>query len=133
MVMVGARHFLVSGAAIAEIMPRQDACLFKQPDSPIDGSDADSRIDSGGSPIDLLYVGMIDGFRQHPGNYPTLLSHLQTLVEAELLQPRDHRVSIVAWLIHRYHTRMQAESLCPEPRRPRGARPYHDRGASARI
>src|SRR5262249_44883054 len=133
MIMVGARHFLIPRAAIAKIMPRQDICLFEQPDGSIDCGDADSCIDRSGAPINLLYVGMIGGCREYTGNHSALFGHLQTLVEAELLQPRDHRISIVAWLIRRYHTRMRTQSLRPEGHRCSRARPQHDYEASIPV
>src|SRR6516164_937009 len=98
MVVVSARHFLVAGAPIAEIVSSQNTRLFKQPHSPIHCSDTDARIDRGGSTVDLLDVGVIDRLRQHASDNPALFRHLQTLVKAELLQPRDHHLSTVAWL-----------------------------------
>src|SRR5271163_3160114 len=59
MVVVSARHFLVAGAPIAEIVSSQNTRLFKQPHSPIHRSDTDVRIDRGGSTVDLLDVGVI--------------------------------------------------------------------------
>src|SRR5947207_1900979 len=37
MVVMRARHFLVAGSAIAEIVPGNDARLFEQPHRPVDG------------------------------------------------------------------------------------------------
>src|SRR6516165_7052399 len=100
MVVVSARHFLVAGAPIAEIVSSQNTRLFKQPHSSIHRSDTNARIDRGGSTVDPLDVGVIDRLRQHPSDHPALFRHLQTLVKAELLQPRDHHISTVTWLYH---------------------------------
>src|SRR6516162_9378530 len=61
MVVVSARHFLVAGAPMAEIVSRQNTGLFKQPHGPIDRGDADVWIDRSGSTVDLLDVGVIGG------------------------------------------------------------------------
>src|SRR5215472_436761 len=98
MVMVSTRHFLVAGAPITEIVSCQNTGLFKQPHCPIYCGDADVRIDRGGSTVNLLDVRVIGGFGQHSGDDPALLRHLQTLVKAELLQPRDHHLSTVTCL-----------------------------------
>src|SRR5271169_6865734 len=87
MVVVSARHFLVAGAPVAEIVSSQNTGLFKQPHSPIHRSDTDARIDGRGSTVDLLDVGVIDGLLQHANHHPALFRHLPTLVKAELLQP----------------------------------------------
>src|SRR5262249_48026482 len=104
MVMVGARHLLITGAAFSEVVPRQNVGLFEQPHGAIYRSDADARIDRGGAPVDLFDIGMIGGLRQHPGDYPSLFGHLQAFVVTELLQPRDHRVSVTGWLIREHYT-----------------------------
>src|SRR5215472_13423227 len=59
MVVMSARHFFVAGAAIAEIMTCQDARLFEQPHGPIDGRDANARVDRGGALVHLLDIRMI--------------------------------------------------------------------------
>ena len=61
MVVVSTRHFLVAGAPIAEIVSSQNTRLFKQPHGPIHRSDTNARINRGGSTVDPLDVGVIDG------------------------------------------------------------------------
>src|SRR3954449_12960478 len=41
MIVMRARHFLVAGPAIAEIMPGNDARLFEQPHRPVNRGNAD--------------------------------------------------------------------------------------------
>jgi len=111
-VVVGARHFLVARTAIAKIVPRQDIGLLEQPHGAIDGGDADVRVDRGGSPIDLLDIRVVDRFGQDARDDPALLGHLEALVEAELLQPRDHSLSVMS-VAAQYSAKLAA-SLPPE-------------------
>src|ERR1700719_2463969 len=75
MVVMRARHFLVAGSAIAEIVPGNDARLFEQPYRPVNGGNTDARINRGCSSVDLFHIRVIDGLRQHSRNYPSLLGH----------------------------------------------------------
>jgi hypothetical protein len=47
MIVVGLRRSLVTRAAVAELMPLENARLFEQPDRPIDRRDRDIGIDRG--------------------------------------------------------------------------------------
>src|SRR6516164_6327631 len=115
-------------------MPRQNASLFEQPHGAIYGCNADPRIDRGSPSVNPLNIGMIGRLRQHAGNHPSLLGHFQTLIEAELLQPRDHRVSVMAWLMPGYYTRKHWTNLCPERNVPRpSAAPSRSPNAPDRV
>src|SRR5271169_451878 len=80
MVVMRARHFLVAGSAIAEIVPRNDVRLLEQPYRPVNRGDADVRINGGRSSVYLFDIRMIGRLRQHSRNHPSLVGHLQTLV-----------------------------------------------------
>ena len=62
MVVMRARHFLVAGSAIAEIVPGNDARLFEQPNRPVDGRNADAGVNRDCSPVDLFHIRVIGGF-----------------------------------------------------------------------
>src|SRR5579859_3222599 len=89
-VVVVARHLLVARPPVAEVVPGQDVCLLEEPDGSIDRSDADARIDLGGPPVHALDIGVVGGIREHAGDDPPLLRHLETLVVAQLFQARWH-------------------------------------------
>src|SRR5579875_85023 len=113
MVVMSARHLLVARAAVAEIVTRQDARLFKQAHGAVDGGDADARIDRGGAAVDLFDIGMVGRFRQHARDDPALLGHLQALIEAELLQTRNHRASIAVTFSPHYTSNRQGRLSSP--------------------
>jgi len=85
MIVMCLRHFLIARAAVAEIMLLQDLRLFEQADRAVDRGDADMGIDLDGAAVDLLDIRMVMGVRQHPGDHPALLGHLQTPVDTDLL------------------------------------------------
>ena len=124
MIVMCARHLFVARAPVAEIVARKDVGFFEQPHGAIYGSDADMRVDGGGSTIYLFDVGMICRLRQNARDDPPLLGHLEPFVEAELLQPRDHRVSVIGIDPHNsaklgaslrlgWRSRMTTASLAP--------------------
>src|ERR1700732_3624381 len=76
MVVMCARHFLVAGSTIAEIVPGDDARLFEQPYRPVNRGNADARINRGCSSVDLFDIRVIGGFLSHPRHHPSLLGHL---------------------------------------------------------
>ena len=57
MVVMGFGRGLVTGTAIAELMPFEDAGLFEQADRPIDRRNRDVRVDRGGALMKRLDVG----------------------------------------------------------------------------
>jgi len=57
MVVMGLRRSLVTGAAVAEIVPLQYAGLFEQADGAVDGGDRDAGIDGGGAAVEGLDAG----------------------------------------------------------------------------
>ncbi len=75
-IVVVARHLFVTRAAVAEIMSREDIGFLEQPHRPVDRRDADPWIDFGGTPVDLLDIGVIGRVRQHARYHATLLGHL---------------------------------------------------------
>src|SRR5579884_2514390 len=85
-VVMRTRHLFIARAAVAEIVPGEDVRLLEQPHGPVHRGDADMRIDLGGAAVHLLDVGVVGGIRKHPRDDAALLGHLQTLVEAELLE-----------------------------------------------
>ena len=89
-VVMGFRHFLIARAAVAEIMPLQDAGILEQLDGAVDGGDGNMRVDGGGTAVQFLGIGMVGGIRQHPGDHPALVRHPKTLVDAGFFNPR-HR------------------------------------------
>ncbi len=54
---------------------------------PVRGRDRDVPVDLGGAPIQLFDVGVILRVRQHPGDDPALLGHLEALFDTEPLKP----------------------------------------------
>jgi hypothetical protein len=55
---------------------------------PAHGRDRDVPVDLGGAPIQLFDVGVILRVRQHPGDDPALLGHLEAFFDTEPLKPR---------------------------------------------
>src|SRR5215469_3224217 len=145
-VVVRVRHLLIAGAAITKIMARQDVSLFEEAHRAINCGDADPRIDLSRPPIDLLDIGVVGRIRQHPGDNPALLGHLQALVEAELLEARNHPMALPAesaGALYRIraaepmsdrqqHPRRQPLRRCPAVRGCRGRFPWPSGCAAAR-
>ena len=65
----------VARAALAEIVPLDDAGILEQPHGAIDGGDRDPVVDLGAAPVQFLDVGMIVGARQHARDHAALLGH----------------------------------------------------------
>src|SRR5690349_17263075 len=53
-VVVRVRSSFVAGAAVAELVSFEDACLFEQPHGAVDGGDRNLRIDRGGTLVERL-------------------------------------------------------------------------------
>jgi hypothetical protein len=68
----------------------EDVRLLEEADRAVYRGDADMRVDLDGAAMDLLDIRMIGGVRQDARDHPALLRHLQSLVDAELLEARDH-------------------------------------------
>ena len=64
MVVVRVGDLLVARAAVAEIVPLDDAGILEQLDGAVDGRDRDALVDRGAAPVELLDVGMIVGRRR---------------------------------------------------------------------
>ena len=83
MIVMTFRRGFVAGAAVAEIVPLEDAGLLEQADGAVDGGDRDAGIDRRGARVQRLYVGMILGFAEHAGDDLALLGDPQALFGAE--------------------------------------------------
>src|SRR5438270_1527891 len=59
MVVMRARHFLIAGSAIAEIVPGNYARFFEQPYRPVNRGNANARINRSCSSVDLFDIRMI--------------------------------------------------------------------------
>src|SRR3989344_1776462 len=77
---------LIARAAIAEIVPVENAGLFEQPHGAIHGRDGDARIDGRGTFMQPLDIGMIIGFGQHARDHAPLIGDPQTTIGAQRLQ-----------------------------------------------
>src|SRR5580692_11916896 len=75
MVVVAVAHLLVTGTALAEIVPLDNAGVLEQLDRAIDGRDRDLVVDRDTAAIQFLDVRVILRFRQHARNDPALLGH----------------------------------------------------------
>jgi hypothetical protein len=64
--------------------------FLEQADGPIDGRNADFRIDPHGPPVDHFNVGMVMGFAKHPRDDPPLPGHFQTFFDAQILNSVRH-------------------------------------------
>ena len=85
MVVMGLGRRFVAGAAVAEIVPLEDARFLEQADGAVDGGDRDAGIDRGGAGVQRLDVGMILGFAEHAGDDLALLGDAEALFGAERL------------------------------------------------
>jgi hypothetical protein len=75
MVVVAVAHLLIAGAALAKIVPLDDAGILEQFHRAIDRRDRDLVVHRDAAAIQFLDVGMIHGFRQHARDHPALLGH----------------------------------------------------------
>jgi len=75
----------VAGAAIAEVVPVEDAGFFEQANGAVDGRDRDAWVARGGAFVQFLDVGVVLAFRQHLGNDPALVSDPEATLGAERL------------------------------------------------
>ena len=75
MIVVAVAHLLVAGAALAEIVPLDDAGVLEQLHRAIDRRDRDLVVDRDAAAIQFLDVGMIGGLRQHARDDAALLGH----------------------------------------------------------
>src|SRR5512144_323515 len=79
MVVVGIRAGFIARSSVTEIVPLDNAGIFKKPHRAIDGRNRNMLVDFGTSPIEFFNVGMIVRFRQHARDYPALLGHAHAL------------------------------------------------------
>ena len=68
-------HLLVARAALAKIVPLDDAGVLEQLDGAIDGRDRDLVVDRDASAVQFFHVGMIRSLRQHARDDAALLGH----------------------------------------------------------
>src|SRR5262249_7805098 len=73
---------LVTRAALAEIMARDDPGILEQLDGTVDGRDRDVLVNARAAAIELLDVRVIPGIRQYPGDHAALLGHAHALGDA---------------------------------------------------
>src|SRR3981189_761205 len=75
MVVVAVAHLFVAGAALAEVVPLDDAGVLEQLDGPVYRRDRDLVVDRDAAAIQFLDVGMIRRLRQHACDDAALLGH----------------------------------------------------------
>src|SRR5215210_5984546 len=85
MVVVGLRRGLVARAAVPELVPLEDACLFEQAHGAVDGGDRDVRIDRRRPRVERLDVWVVLAVAEHPRNHLALLGDAEALVGAQRL------------------------------------------------
>ena len=76
---------LVARAAVAELVPLENAGALEQAHGAVDGRERDARVARARPPVDFLDVGMILGLRQHLGDGPPLARHAHAPLGAETL------------------------------------------------
>ncbi len=79
-------HGLVTRAAVAEIVPLDDADIFKQLDRAVNGGHRDALIDQHGPPMQFLDVGMVIGAIEHASNDASLLGHAHATLGASVFK-----------------------------------------------
>ena len=79
------RRGFVARAAVAELVPLEDAGLLEQAHGAVDGGDRDVRIDRRGARVQRLDVGMILAVAEHARDDLALLGDPQALVGAQRL------------------------------------------------
>ena len=89
MVVMGVRRRFVARAAVAELVPLEDARLLEQADGAVDGGDRDVGVDRRGALVKRLDVGMILALAKDAGDDLALLGDAQALVGAQLLRCRS--------------------------------------------
>ena len=72
-------------AAVAELMPLENAGALEQTHGAVDGRERDARVARAGAPINLLDVGVVFRFRQHLGDGSPLARHAHAHLGAETL------------------------------------------------
>ena len=77
---------LVSRPAIAKIVAGQNTGFLKEAHRTIHGSDGNTLVNRRSSAVDFLYIRMVIGIRQNPGDDSPLLRHLHTFIYASLFQ-----------------------------------------------
>ena len=85
MVVVRFGRGLVARAAVAELVPFQNAGLLEQADGAIDGRDRDVRVDRGRPRMERLDVRMVLAVAENTGDRLALFGDAQPLVGSELL------------------------------------------------
>src|SRR5262249_49350962 len=85
MVVVRIGACLVTGATVTEIVPLDDAGIFKKAHGAIHGRNRDAVVNLGATAIKFFNVGMVVGFRQHARDHATLLSHSHPFGSTERL------------------------------------------------
>ena len=80
-------RFFVARAAIAEIVPLDDAAFLEQAHRAVDRGDGDMRIDGVGATIEFLDIGMVGRLAEYTRDDPTLIGHPHVLFDAEFFDP----------------------------------------------
>src|SRR6185295_12388076 len=75
MVVMGVGTCLITCAAIAEVVPLDDAGVLEKPHGAIDGRNRDMFIDLGATPIKLFDIRMIVGLGEDTRDHSALLRH----------------------------------------------------------
>src|SRR5215475_1765683 len=88
MVVVFFRRLFIARAAVAKIVLGKNARFLEQAHRAVDSGDGDVGIDRGGAMVHGFDVWMIVRFRQHAGDHPPLLGHLETALGAQQLKLR---------------------------------------------
>src|SRR6202040_1469488 len=74
-VVVAVAHLLVAGAALAKIVPLDDACVLEQLHRAINRRDRDLVVDGDAAAIQFLDIRVIFRLRQHARDDAALLGH----------------------------------------------------------
>src|SRR5258707_14851665 len=75
MVVMAVAHLFIAGAALAKVMPLDDAGVFEQLDGSVHRRDRNLVVDRDAAAIQFLDVGMISRLRQHAGDDAALFGH----------------------------------------------------------
>src|ERR1700692_1042533 len=75
MVVMAVAHLLIAGAALAKVMPLDDAGVLEQLDGPVHRRDRDLVVDGYATAVQFLDIGMIERLRQHARDHPALFGH----------------------------------------------------------
>src|SRR4051812_37155701 len=75
MVVMAVAHLLVTGTALAEVEAFDNAGVLEQFYGPVHRRNRDLVVDRHATSVQLLDVGMVGGFRQHPRDDAALFGH----------------------------------------------------------